>query len=205
MKKTKRKKSISNSVLHILSILLFALYLVLLVWLVSFKCNLKITITDTYYVFGAMTWEEKLQFVKQSFLALPEYDKWATVFNDTRQAILNVVAFVPLGIYLRYFAKMRKLFMTAVTTVMISLMFECVQLVSNIGCFESMDVVTNALGGLIGYLIYKLIYKNNPKRIKILIIASFIALTILVPLAFYAVDKTVNMFDFYLDILLKRL
>ena len=49
----------NTKTLHKLSVAIFCVYVWLLVWLIALKCNMKITITDTYYIFGEMTWPQK--------------------------------------------------------------------------------------------------------------------------------------------------
>jgi glycopeptide antibiotics resistance protein len=82
-------------------------------------------------------------------------------------------------------------------------MFECLQLVTNIGCFSAIDIIDNTLGGLIGWGIFKLIYKQTPKRLKTLSVVSIVTLAIAVPLAIFALVKTLSMWNFYLAILTK--
>ena len=188
---------------HKLSTVIFALYLWLLVWVISLKWNQKITITDTYYIFGAMTWPEKLEFAKQGFLALFTANKWAQIFLDVRQELLNVVVFVPFGIYLGYFLREHKLLWTLLIGFLTSFVLEALQLISHIGCFAPIDMATNTLGALIGFAIYKLFYKDTLKRTKALNIASIVAMCVVVPVALYALIKTATMLDFYLAILLR--
>ena len=199
------KSGADDRVFHNLSKILFALYLILLVWLVSLKCNMRITITDTYYIFGNMSSAEKVRFAKQSFVALFNRDRWFVDVFEADQDALNVVAFIPFGIYAAYFLDRFKLVKTVVLTALVSFCFECAQLISNIGCFEAMDILTNTLGGFFGYVIFKLIYKDTEERIRVLKVVSCVMLIILTALVFYALTNTVNMLDFYLDVLLRRL
>ena len=41
--------------LNILSIILFCIYILLLIWIVLFKCNIYITITNGYFEFKTLT------------------------------------------------------------------------------------------------------------------------------------------------------
>ena len=199
------KSGADDRVFYNLSKILFALYLILLVWLVSLKCNMRITITDTYYIFGNMSSAEKVRFAKQSFVALFNRDRWFVDVFEADQDALNVVAFIPFGIYASYFLDRFKLVKTVVLTALVSFCLECAQLISNIGCFEAMDILTNTLGGFFGYVIFKLIYKDTEERIRVLKAVSCVMLIILTALVFYALTNTVNMLDFYLDVLLRRL
>lgn len=187
-----------------LSVILFSLYLFLLVWLIALKCNMKITITDTYYIFGKMTWGEKLRFAEHSCLSLFKESTWKSVLRAPRQDVLNVVAFLPFGIYLGYFIRIFKLPITVLVSFSLSLVFETVQLLTNIGCFSAVDLITNTIGGLIGYMIYKLIYKDTEKRIKLLTAVTYVVMAAVVILVCYALVKTASMLGFYWDILSRR-
>lgn len=190
--------------LHKLSVAIFCVYAWLLVWLIALKCNMKVTITDTYYLFGEMTWPQKWQFAYDSFVALFKQNYWGNIFLDARQDILNVVVYIPLGLYVSYFFKRNKLLWAFAISFASSACFEMLQLVTHIGCFAAIDLVCNTLGGLLGWCLFKLIYRNKPKHTKVLSVVSIVMLVALVPLALYALIKTATMFDFYLDILLRR-
>lgn len=78
------------------------------------------------------------------------------------------------------------------------------QLFTIIGCYSTKDLITNVLGGLIGYFLYKLLYRDNDaKVIKILNICSFVVVIVLFPVVVYAIVNTNNHFDYYLNIVLK--
>ena len=203
--KSKNRSVVADPTFHDLSVILFSMYLLLLFWVISLKCNERITITDTYYVFGDMTWEEKLSFAARSFSALLNPQRWESFLSGGRQDMLNIVVFVPLGIYLSYFINGYKLLGTAILSILLSFSFETPQLITHIGCFEAMDIVTNTLGGLIGYLFYRLIYGYNPIRLRVLKIISVIMLAVLVILICHAAVNTGGMIDFYMDVLYRRL
>ena len=186
-----------------MSVAIFALYLWLLVWVISLKWNQTVTITNTYYIFGATDWTQKLEFVKTSFQSLFTTTSLDIFWKDPLQEILNVVVFAPFGLYVSYFAKKCKFLWAVALSLVTSVMFECLQLVTNIGCFSAIDIVDNTLGGLVGWGIFKLIYKQTPKRLKTLSVVSIVTLAIAVPLAIFALVKTISMWDFYLAILTK--
>ena len=179
------------------------MYLWILVWVISLKWNKVVTITDTYYIFGAMSWEQKLEFVKTSFRAMFESTEWDLFWKDPLQEVLNVVVFAPFGLYLSYFIKKNKLAWSVALSFLLSAGFEYLQLVTNIGCFSAIDLVDNTLGGLVGWGVYMLIYNDTPKRIKGLSVASIVILCIAVPLTIFALLSTISMWDFYVAILTK--
>lgn len=193
----------NTKTLHKLSVAIFCVYVWLLVWLIALKCNMKITITDTYYIFGEMTWPQKWQFAYDSFVALFEQNYWGNIFLDARQDILNVVAYIPLGLYVSYFFKRNKLLWAFVISFASSACFEMLQLVTHIGCFAAIDLVTNTLGGLIGWGFFKLIEKSTVKHPKGWSIASIVVMVFAVPVAIYALVGTIKMLDVYIAVLTK--
>ena len=189
--------------LHRLSVVLFGLYAWLLVWVIALKCNLIAPVTDNYYKFGDWTWAQKWQFVGESFKALFVENEWGNVFLDRRQDLLNVVVYIPFGLYVAYFAKKRKLLWVAVLSFVTSACFEMFQLISLIGCFVAIDLVTNTLGGLIGWALFKLVQKSVTKYPKGWSIASIVVIVLALPIAIYALVGTIQMLDVYLGILSK--
>ena len=189
--------------LHRLSMVLFGLYAWLLVWVIALKCNLIAPVTDNYYKFSDWTWQQKWQFVSESFKALFVENEWGNVFLDARQDLLNVAVYVPFGLYVAYFAKKRKLLWVAVLSFVTSACFEMFQLISLIGCFGAIDLVTNTLGGLIGWALFKLVQKSVTKQPKGWSIASIVVIVLALPIAIYALVGTIKMLDVYLGILSK--
>jgi glycopeptide antibiotics resistance protein len=82
------------------------------------------------------------------------------------EAILNVVIFIPLGIYAGVLFKKwtfgNKLFFCF----LISVMFEALQYVFRVGAFDITDIITNTFGGIIGLIIFGAVQKvfNNSVR-----------------------------------------
>lgn len=187
--------------LHRLSVVLFGLYAWLLVWVIALKCNLIAPVTDNYYKFGDWTWQQKWQFVGESFKALFVENEWGNMFLDRRQDILNVVVYIPFGLYVAYFAKKAKLLWVAVLSFATSTCFEMFQLISLIGCFGAIDLVTNTLGGLIGWVVYKLIYKNTPTHNKVLSAISIVMVFVMVYLSTHALVGTIKIVDVYWAVL----
>lgn len=70
----------------------------------------------------------------------------------------NILVFVPLGIFLpRIFQKCRKILSVALISLEVSLLIEVTQLVTKIGSFDVDDLFLNTLGGILGYIIYKIL------------------------------------------------
>jgi glycopeptide antibiotics resistance protein len=79
----------------------------------------------------------------------------------------NIIGFIPLGVLIPLlFARLKRAGKTIGTIFLISLGFETIQLIFNLGVFDVDDLLLNTLGGAIGYLLYtgskKLMYLDNP-------------------------------------------
>ncbi len=70
----------------------------------------------------------------------------------------NVLLFVPFGYFICTFLKNKKLYISFIITLITSLSIELIQM--NIGrSFDIDDIILNLCGGIIGYLIYRLLDK----------------------------------------------
>ncbi len=117
---------------------------------------------------------------------------------DYSEMILNVVIFVPLGIYagmlFTKWAFAKKIFFFF----LISLLFEGLQFILKVGAFDVTDIINNTLGGFIGLMLYKVIEKmfdNSVKAQKFMNIIATIG-TILMIL-FLVLLKTDNLWIKY--------
>lgn len=188
--------------LNILSIILFCIYILLLIWIVLFKCNIYLSITNGYFEFKTLTLKERFDYYLIPFIDYINNDSTQT-FIKFKDGILNVFVFIPLGLYLSFFIKKNKFIKVIFYTFLISLLFEIIQLFSLLGSFQTEDLILNLFSGLLGYIIYKIIYKE--KNIKVLNILSLICIIILTPILIYGVINTINMIDVYIDVITRSL
>lgn len=189
-------------ILNILSIILFCIYILLLIWIVLFKCNIYLSITNGYFEFKTLTLKERFDYYLIPFIDYFNNDSTQT-FIKFKDGILNVFVFIPLGLYLSFFIKNNKFIKVIIYTFLISLLFEIIQLFSLLGSFQTEDLILNLVAGLLGYIIYKIIYKE--KNIKVLNILSLICIIILTPILIYGVINTINMIDVYIDVITRSL
>lgn len=188
--------------LNILSIILFCIYILLLIWIVLFKCNIYLSITNGYFEFKTLTLKERFDYYLIPFIDYINNDSTQT-FIKFKDGILNVIVFIPLGLYLSFFIKKNKFIKVIFYTFLISLLFEIIQLFSLLGSFQTEDLILNTFSGLLGYIIYKIIYKE--KNIKVLNILSLICIIILTPILIYGVINTINMIDVYINVITRSL
>jgi glycopeptide antibiotics resistance protein len=98
----------------------------------------------------------------------------SSIYNPIiREILLNIVMFIPFGIYMRYYFKL-DLKKTIIFTFIFSLFLELTQLTGlyfiyprNYRVFDVDDLITNTLGGLSGYLLTPYLTKLIPSRDKI--------------------------------------
>jgi glycopeptide antibiotics resistance protein len=91
-------------------------------------------------------------------------------FNDPSifitENILNVVIFVPLGVYAGVLFKRWAFSKKLLLFFLLSLIVEALQFILRLGAFDVTDLITNTVGGITGLMIFKAIEKafNNSVR-----------------------------------------
>jgi glycopeptide antibiotics resistance protein len=71
----------------------------------------------------------------------------------------NIIGFVPFGfIFPLIFKHWRKLSMILIATFCLSLTYEVLQLLFEFGSFDVDDLILNTLGGILGYIPFKIFY-----------------------------------------------
>jgi glycopeptide antibiotics resistance protein len=85
---------------------------------------------------------------------------------DLSEVILNVVIFVPLGIYAGILFNRWSFGGRVFFCFLMSLMFEGLQFVLNVGAFDITDLITNTSGGVIGLMVFALIDKLFSDRVR---------------------------------------
>ena len=124
---------------------LFIIYAIALFWILLFKLGVQ---------FSYMS--------KRSVNLIPNG-------NINAESILNIVIFIPLGIYAGVLFKRWTFGNKLLFFFLVSLMFEGFQFVFRIGAFDITDIITNTAGGIIGLLIFKVIerlFNNSVKAQK---------------------------------------
>lgn len=190
-----------------LSTCIFIMYFIIIIWIITFKCNLVLSITDTYLFFKEMTVIERINFDLipfKDYIEGPFISQIKTIIEDD---ILNILFFVPLGMYASLFIKKHKFIKVFLFSFLTSLFFETFQLFSLIGSFSTKDLITNVLGSIIGYFIYRLMYKkeNSQRKIKIYNVISTIVVVILFFIVVYAIYNTILNIDLYISVIKRTL
>lgn len=69
----------------------------------------------------------------------------------------NVVGFIPFGFIMPVISpKMNSLWFVTLCGFALSLVVECIQLVTKVGCFDVDDLILNTLGAFFGYIIFEI-------------------------------------------------
>jgi glycopeptide antibiotics resistance protein len=130
--------------------LLFIVYLITLFWILLFKLGVRFSYMENRSV-NLIPFSEPL------------------ILNgkmDVGETILNVVIFIPLGIYAGVLFKRWAFGSKLFFFFLISLMFEGLQFILRIGAFDITDIITNTLGGIIGFMIFEAIEKSFKSSVK---------------------------------------
>ena len=92
-------------------------------------------------------------------------ETWGTTWQAHAYVIENVILFLPLGILLpladRRLAQWKRIFLISAGC---SVMIEVLQYITARGYSQLDDVVTNTLGGCLGYIIYKILIKRKKTK-----------------------------------------
>ncbi|MET3696532.1 VanZ like protein [Bacillus oleivorans] len=154
MKRKKMKTSIK-----IAAWMLFVIYLVFLTIGILFKFRLNLF---DYSVLLNIDTQQVLWKIKGSnfipFKTIIDYLFISDLSSNIRydNLIGNVVAFIPLGIFLPTLSKKlysaKKIVFAGLT---VSLFYELIQLIFAIGQFDVDDIILNTVGAYLGYLIFR--------------------------------------------------
>ena len=81
---------------------------------------------------------------------------------EIRNVILNVIMFVPLGIFLPLlFKKLRKIYLVLPMALLVSLAIETTQFATHRGVFSVEDIIHNTLGAVLGIGLFLAFLKLN--------------------------------------------
>ena len=137
--------------------LLFIIYMCVLVYVVFFAEAMGSTPQDGY-VYNLTPLKEIKRFMKYI------WDNDALGRAARLNIFGNIIAFIPFGIYLPYTSESKLGFIsTFLYTFSLSLTIELVQLITKVGSCDVDDIILNALGGVIGYILWYIYTKLRKK------------------------------------------
>lgn len=129
--------------------IIFIFYLVLLCWLVLFKLATNIEAISSIRNINLIPFADSVIVNGKLYL---------------KEIIYNILAFVPLGVYLSIIKKDSSLFKKIIISFGLSFLFETVQYIFAIGGSDITDLIGNILGAFLGIGFYKLLEKIFKER-----------------------------------------
>lgn len=153
-----------NNSTNKLTIVLFVIYLIVLIWILLFKLGVQFSYMEN-----------------RSVNMIPFIDGK----TDVSQIILNVVICVPLGIYTGVLFKGRTFSTKLFFFFLISSMFEILQFILKVGAFDITDIITNTIGGIVGLILFiaiENVFKNSVKAQRFINIIAAIGTVLMISL-----------------------
>ena len=161
----------------------FAIYIILLILVVIFKWTNYIAAQECIIIYRKLNLAQRFFACKQSFIGFDFFD-----------IILNIILFLPMSLcFTLLFQKKHFILLIGIAC---SFIFEISQFFTCIGMFNIFDIIGNATGCVLGYVLFlffeKIINKRFVDTINIVIIVAG------VPLCIYAIVMTIINFHYYL-------
>lgn len=139
----------------IVFIILFCLYIVIMMNLLFF---------NDYY---GRTYMESRSYNLEPLKEIKRFifkRKYMTLEGWTSNLFGNVIAFIPLGLFVPILCKQyRDFFKISFLSLFMSFCIESLQIYYIVGIFDVDDMILNTLGGIIGYIIFMIIYSMVSK------------------------------------------
>lgn len=139
----------NNKIKSVIKWVAFLTYIMILIYFVFFAELFGRTHLATEYRYNLVPFKEIKRFIMyyNTLGAMPVFLNLAG----------NVLAFMPLGFFLPSLSGHKMGFWSILcTSCALSVAIELVQLITKVGSCDVDDVILNTLGGVLGYLIYKL-------------------------------------------------
>ena len=170
-----------------LAISTFIFYVIVLLWITIFKCNIEASVHGVRIFLEQMT-------IKERFIYATSYFAWHD--GDIKSTTLNVLIFVPFGILVPLLRGRTAPFSTIVLAFFTTLTIESFQMILAFGYFTYIDLICNTLGSILGLVIFKLIIERlgDMAKFKVLIFCNFLAMAI----SIFATVNTILNFEIYL-------
>ena len=158
------EQSKANNRSNRLTTLLFIIYLIALYWILLLKLGVRFS------------------YMEERRTNLVPFSEGVIV---TSENILNLVIFIPLGIYAGILFRKWIFGKKLLFVLLFSLLVEGLQYILRVGAFDITDIITNTLGGITGLIILKGLEKafnNNFKAQKFINIIALIGTALIIVL-----------------------
>ncbi|MDD4035885.1 MAG: VanZ family protein [Bacilli bacterium] len=158
------KYNIQSTKLPIIIGIILLLIIIRLVLLYKFKIKLVfykellflVTLVYLLFLFQVVTFQDVSWSTSNytPFKEITRYKFGGKLFY--KNVVGNLIMFIPYGFLVSYYFKLRKVYLALLLSFIASLMIEYGQLL--IGrVFDVDDIILNVIGGLLGFLIYKIV------------------------------------------------
>ena len=164
-----------------LTTLLLVIYSVVLFWIIVLKLNISFSYKGTQNV-NLIPFREPLLYNGRI---------------DYNEIFLNILIFVPLGLYVGILFKKLSIARKIFSFFMVSLFCEVCQFILKIGAFDITDIINNTFGGIIGLMLFKVLTKvfgNARKAQKLINIIATIGTILIVSTLLYLKINRLLMF-----------
>ncbi len=139
--------------------LLFGLYLILMVYFLFFAESMGRSQAGREYHYNLEPFKEIHRYILY-YRTIGPY----TVFLNLAG---NILAFVPFGLFFPLLSRRNRSFgKVMLISFEVSLMVEIIQLVTRVGSCDVDDMILNTLGGMLGYLCFKILFLWHIMDIK---------------------------------------
>ena len=171
--------------IRVFSVIVLVLYMLLLVWVIALKCNMREAILDA-------------KIYNQRFTIAERFEMFLTRFAkaDFEDGAVNVLLFVPLGMLMPFLPQKHTYGKTILFAFLVSTAFEILQIINCIGAFTYIDIINNTAGGILGAFLHRLLRPHAKERP--LEITFGVLISILIPTLIVAAINTITHIEFYL-------
>lgn len=164
-----------------LTYLLLTIYLAALFWIIVLKLNISFSYKGTQNV-NLIPFREPLLYNGKF---------------DYNEIFLNILIFVPLGLYVEILFKKLSLARKIFSFFMVSFICEILQYILRIGAFDITDIINNTFGGIIGLMLFKVgekIFGDATKAQKFINIIATIGTVLIISTLLYLKINRLLMF-----------
>ena len=136
--------------------ILFAVYVLLVIYFLFFAETTGRTISDRTYHYNLILFKEIKRFIV--------YRQQLGMFAVTANLLGNVLIFLPFGMLVPFLTKRFKKFWSVVLlTFELSVLVELVQLMTKVGSCDVDDILLNTIGGMLGFVCYAIAVRCRRK------------------------------------------
>ena len=144
--------------------IIFLTYITLLIYFLFFSDTFGRTVAYDEYRYNLKPFAE----INRYFTKVKDRDYLMFFIN----IIGNILLFVPFGILFPFisqkegFKKGKNFFVTLLVSLLFCVLIEGIQLITKVGVFDIDDIIMNTTGAVIGYILYRITFGYENKRLK---------------------------------------